>query len=201
MTRPSLFVRVAGSPRKALLLLVCCAAVVVGWCGGDVVWWVGLAAVGVSIRTLSAIGQLRRYKAWLAEWNAMGDKEEPSPPPKKKRAGRGTFIGIAVLLLFVVPAWSQHIEGNDGFRTALMLLWFVSLIYLVGAALRGITRRMRRRPQVQVEADAAPESATAPVQWMLGRASSSPSRAESARQLPEYCTRLLSAGSGARSEK
>lgn len=201
MSRPPLFVRVAGSPRPAFLLFLCYTAIIFGWCEGTVAWWLGLAAVLASIRTLSAVGQLRRYKAWLAEWNAMGAKEEPSPPPKEKAGRRRrVFVTSAALLLLLIPAWSQHIQGNEEFRTALILLWFVSLIYLVGLALRRVTRRMRKRPEVQPPAAGAPESATPPVEWMLGRASSSPSRAEAARQLPEYCTRLLSSGS-ATSEK
>jgi len=89
MTRPALFVRVAGSPRSAVLLFMCYTAVVVGWCEGTIVWWLGLAAVGLFIRTLSAVGQLRRYKAWLAEWNAMGAKEEPAPRLRKNAVAAG----------------------------------------------------------------------------------------------------------------
>jgi hypothetical protein len=74
-----LLVRVAGSPLRAFLLFVCYAAIVAGWYEGDVVWWLALTALGAAMRTLSAVGQVRRYKAWLAEWNAMGAKDEPAP--------------------------------------------------------------------------------------------------------------------------
>jgi hypothetical protein len=56
---------------------------------------------------------------------------------------------------------------------------------MLGVVLRNI-RRMAKRPK------ADPETADAPVvEWTLGRASSSPSRSEAARKLPEYSARLL----------
>jgi hypothetical protein len=183
MNRPPLLVRVAGSPLPAFLLFLGYAAIIAGWYEGTVVWWLALAAVGASLRTLSAVGRVRRYKAWLAEWNAMDTKEQQRPKDKPSR--RWMFVTSAVLLLLVIPAYCQHLQGNEGLRTALMLLWVVAGIYLVGLLLRRITRGMTKLRKAQ------PESATAPVEWMLGRPFSSPSRSEAARKLPEYCTRLL----------
>jgi hypothetical protein len=185
MSRPPLLVRVAGSPLPAFLLFLGYAAIVAGWYEGQVVWWLALGSVGAAIRTLSAVGRVRRYKAWLAEWNAMGAKEEPPPSHEQKRGGRRRlFVTSAALLLPAIPACLPYLEGNEEWRTALALLWVVACLYLVVLVLRSITRRMKRRK-------AQPEAATAPVEWMLGRASSSPSRSEAARNLPEYCTRLL----------
>jgi len=193
MSRPPLFVRVAGSPRPAFLLCLCYSAIIVGWCQGAVVWWLGLAAIGLFIRTLSAVGQLRRYNAWLAEWNAMGAKEEPAPPPRERAGGRRrVFVASAALLLVAIPACSQYLQDNEALRGALRLLWIVAGIYLVGLVLRRITRRTTKHPKPQPKAATALEAATTPVEWMLGRASSSPSRSDATRQLPEYCTRLLS---------
>jgi hypothetical protein len=184
------------------LLFLCYVTIVVGWYQGTVVWWLALATVGASIRTLSAVGQLRRYKAWLAEWSAMGGKEDAAPPPRNKPAGRRTVTCIAVLLLLVIPSWTRHIQGNEGFRSALILFWFASLIYLVGLVLRCMVRWIKKRTVVQLPTGGAAESAIPTVEWMLGPASSSPSRAEAERQLPEYCIRLLSdSGSVAKSEK
>jgi Na+/melibiose symporter-like transporter len=139
------------------------------------------------MRTLSAVGRVRRYKAWLAEWNSMGARVEPGPPPKEKRGGRRrVFVTSAALLVLVIPVYLPNLQGNEEWRTALTLLWVVACIYLVGLVLRGITQRMTKRRKAQREA------ATEPVEWMLSRASSSPSRSEAAKKLPDYCTRLLS---------
>jgi cytochrome bd-type quinol oxidase subunit 2 len=185
MSRPPLLVRVAGSPLPAFLLFVGYAAVVAGWYEGDLTWWLALAAVGASMRTLSAVGRVRRYKAWLAEWNAMNATEQPQV--KEKRGGRRRlFVTGAALLLLAIPAGFQHLQGNEQWGTALTLLWIVACVYLLGVVLRSIKRRMAKRRKTEQEAAAVPV-----VEWMLGRASSSPSRSEAARKLPEYSTRLL----------
>jgi hypothetical protein len=95
------------------------------------------------------------------------------------------IVTTAALLLLAIPARFARLQGNEQWRGALILLWIAACIYLVGLVLRSITRRIRKRPRAQ------PEAATAPVEWMLSPASSSPSRSEAARKLPEYCARLL----------
>jgi hypothetical protein len=185
MTRPSFSARVAGSPLGALLLFLVYAAVVAGWYEGQVVWWLALGSVGAAIRTLSAVGRVRRYKAWLAAWNAMGATEEAAPSrEEKRRRRRQLFVTVAALLLLAIPVCLSYLQGNEESRAALALLWVAACLYLVGLVLRSITRRMAKRRKAQREA-------TKPVEWMLGRASSSPSRSEATRKLPEYCGRLL----------
>jgi len=186
MTRPPLLVRVAGSPLPALLLFFGYAAVVAGWYEGNVAWWLALAAVGASIRTLSAVGRVRRYKAWLAEWNAMGATAE-QPKRKEKRAGRRwvTITGTALLLLAIAAGFG-HLQSADEQGMALTMLLVIACVCLLGLVFRSIKRRTRKRPKAEPEAPAA-----LVVEWMLGRASSSPSRSEAARKLPEYSARLL----------
>jgi hypothetical protein len=189
MSRPPFLVRVAGSPLPALVLLMCCALVVAGWYQGDVVWWLALAAVGASLRTLSAVGRVRRYRAWLAEWNAMGTPEQPHPKKEKRGGRRRVFItGAVVLLLLALPAGLRHLQGNEQRGMALTLLLIIACVSLLGVMLRSIARRMTKRRKAEPEAVAAPVA-----EWMLGRASSSPTRAEAARKLPEYTSRLLGA--------
>jgi hypothetical protein len=182
MSRPPLLVRVAGSPLPALLLFVSFTAVIADWYqGGGVPWWLALGAALAAMRTLSAVGRVRRYKAWLAEWNAMDAQGEPAPGPKKKSGGWVLVTGAALLLL-AIPAYLPQAH-DEGLATALELLWGVAGLYLVFRILRGMMRRRKERPQEQAEA--------APVECLLGRAASSPSRSEAARKLPEYVTRLF----------
>lgn len=184
MSRPTLLVRIAGSPLGAFLLFLVYAAVIAGWYEGQVVWWLALGSVGAAIRTLSAVGRVRRYKAWQAEWNAMGAREESAPQNRDKRGARRSVF-LASLLLLAIPMCLPYLGGNEEWRTALSLLWVVACLFVVGLALRSITRRVSKRLKSRREV------VYAPVKWMLGRASSSPSRTEAARKLPEYCTRLL----------
>jgi hypothetical protein len=168
-----------------LLLFIVYAVVVAGWYQGHVVWWLALVAVVASLRTLWAVGRLRRYKAWLAEWNAMGATEQTQR--KKERGGkRRVFITGAVLLLLTIPACLPNLQGNDTQWSAAVTLWLVACVYLGGVMLRGITRWMTKRRKAEPESEGAPI-----VEWMLGRASSSPSRADAARKVPEYTSRLL----------
>lgn len=187
MSRPPLLVRVAGSPLPAFLLLAGYAAIVAGWYEGQVAWWLGLMAAAASLRTLSAVGRMRRYKAWLAEWNAMGAKEQPRPTVRRANP-RWVFITGAVLLAIAIPACLPSLQGNDAGRGTAVMLWLTACVYLGVVMLRGIARRRANRRKAEPDAVAAPV-----VKWMLSRASSSPSRAEAARQLPAYASRLLGA--------
>lgn len=188
MSRPPLLVRVAGSPLPAFLLFLGYAAIIVSWSQGEAPWWLALAAVGASLRTLSAIRRLRRYKAWLAEWNAMGATKQPQR--KERRGGRRrVLITGAVLLLLAIPAGFRHLQSNEERGMALTLLSVTACVCLLLVVLRSIRRRMAKRRKTEPEAPAAPV-----VEWMLGRASSSPSRSEAARKLPDYSARLLGSG-------
>jgi hypothetical protein len=113
----------------------------------------------------------------------MGATEQPRP--KDKRGRRWLFVTGAVLLVLAIPACFPYLQGNEGCRIASSLLWDVACIYLVALVLWRIARRLTRRRKEQSEA------AAGRVQWMLGRSSSSPSRAEAMRRLPKYCMRLL----------
>ncbi len=185
MNRPHFLVRVAGSPLPAFVLFLVYAAIVAGWYQGAVPWWLALAAIGAFFRTLSAIGQVRRYKAWVAEWNAMDAKEQPRPKDKPTR--RWKSVTAAVFLFLAIPMCFPHLLVSPESRTALMLLWSLASSYLFVSLVRGIRQWVRNRSIVQQEA-AAPQ-----VDWMLGRASSSPTRSEATRKLPEHCIGLLSA--------
>jgi len=185
MSRPPLLVRVAGSPLPAFLLFLVYAAIIVSWSQGEAPWWLALVAVGASLRTMSAIGRLRRYKAWLAEWNAMSATEQPQV--KEKRGGRRrVLITGAVLLLLAIPTCFRYLQSDDERGMAPTQLSVIACVFLLGVVLRKIRRRMTKRR------NAEPQTAPEPVvEWMLGQASSSPSRSEAARKLPKYSTRLL----------
>ena len=194
MTRPRPLTRFAGSPLGALVLLVVYAAVVAGWYQGlDVPWWLAVGAVAAAFRTLAAVVGMRRYKAWLAEWQAMGAHDDAPPLPKKKRAWK--LVAGALPLLVAIPAYLGAIKRDheaipNEVALALVVLWGVACLYVAWKLLRPVWRGVkwlsaRRATRRRAKAEAAP------VAWLVGRASSSPSRASAQRNLPEYCARLI----------
>jgi hypothetical protein len=183
MNRPSLSVRVAGSALGALVLFLGCGALVVAWYQGGVPWWVGVAAVAGVGRTLTAVKRVRRYKAWAAEWEAMGADNQPRPARKSAGHGGGALVAGAALLVVVIPF---ELPPAAAARETLIAVWCVACLILVWK-LVGLFRRasVRRQERQRVKAEAEP------VAWLMGRASSSPSRAEAQGNLPEYSARVM----------
>jgi hypothetical protein len=91
MKRPSLLVRVAGSPPVAILLFVVYSLVVIAWYQEAAPWWLALLAGFLAIQTPSAVREVRRYKVWAAEWRAMGEPVTNAPalptgtPPRRTK--------------------------------------------------------------------------------------------------------------------
>jgi hypothetical protein len=188
MNRPGVSVRLAGSPLGALLLFMLYAAVVLGWYQDDVAWWLALGAVAAAFRTLGAVGKLRRYNAWLAQWQAMGAESE-APPRRKKRRGLMVAAGAAFLTVAIPLSMSPGTKPSDG----LTALWCVACLTLL-YSLAWMLRRAVKRSSSRAAAKRREEAEAAPVAWLLPCASSSPSRAEAQGNLPEYCARLIGRG-------
>jgi hypothetical protein len=195
MNRPGFMVRLAGTPRMAMALLFGYAVIVLAWYQGGVPWWVALAAVGATIRTLSAVGQLRRYKAWAAEWQSMGeplDAPAPAATPKKRR--RWVRIAGVILLWLVIVAYLP--EGNDdsAIAGAMTWLWMALSLYLACELARWLWLKAVRSKGRSIQAQQQAEAESGPVTWLLPPASYSPSRAEAQRNLPAYSVRLIGQG-------
>jgi hypothetical protein len=195
MNRPSLSVRLAGSPRGALLLFICYGVIWYGWYEGHTVWWVALGTVGAALRTLRARRDLQRYKAWLADWQAMGaqvvEAPQQQPLPKKKRRRARAFVTASALLVLAIPLLLPSTDKTGTLGPMLAVLWCVACLYLVFALVRGLLRRRAGGHRAETQITTATDEA-APVAWLVDRPSSSPSRAEAERDLPEYCARLIS---------
>ena len=199
MNRPGVGVRFAGSPPGALMLFALYAAVGYcwwwGWQGQHVRWWVALCSAAAAVRTLKAVGKVRRYNAWVAEWQAIGGDD--GPPRRQKIRGRGwVFVTGAAVLFVVIPVCvpqiqsNQTIPGREALATALTWLWGLACLILAWKSLRLCWRLVRRSAARRTERRQV-EAENAPVAWLVGVPSSSPSRAEAERALPEYCARLI----------
>ena len=194
MKAPSRFARLSAVPPVTLVLFIAYGALVLCWFEDSVSGWLALAAVGAALRTFSAVGKVRRYKAWAAEWDAMGAPLHAPPQPETPVKRRWALVTIAIVLFVAIPVHEPLIgHVDETTSTALGWLWVAICFYLVWKLFARMRRAfIRRAARSTAQAQAKVEAA--PVAWLLGRASSSPSLADAVQNLPEYSARLLSRG-------
>lgn len=210
MNRPTFSTRVAGSRWGALLLSVVFAGLMFSWYqGGGAPWWLALvAAVGI-LKVFAAMGKMRRYNAWLKDWTGMTEEEEPPRRAEGSRGGilkRGSVgasgerrtprrklwkpLTWAAALLLTLPVWMAVFGAKPSGGSA--ALWFASLLFLLCRLLARLSRLLLRRDAPHGQARAVAEvRGGGHVACLLSVPSSSPSRADAERQLPEYAARLL----------
>jgi hypothetical protein len=183
-----------------MALYVVSIVVVAGWVGHAVPWWIGLIALYCVTSVRKAVKDMRHYNQWWASWHGMGSMPElvMPKPTVRKRKGSSPWTGAiaAALLLVIIPMAAAG--ADDGLLNFLALLWLGVAAYLV---CRVAANLRRARTSVAVKAAPAQSKNSAVlvavadvVQWMLPAASSSPSRSDAMRQLPDYCARLLTGG-------
>ena len=91
----------------------------------------------------------------------------------------------------VALPWLARQFSDSGERLIIGLTWIAVCLWLMFLAVRGMVRRARARRMRVVEKAVAQD---APVTLLIEPASSSPSRNDAVRALPDYCARLLSRG-------
>lgn len=191
--------RLIGTSKNAALLYVAIALAVLGWIGGAVPWWLGLLALGFACSVRKATLQVRRYDAWAAEWRAMSGYSAPAnaaAKPAKRPASRGRLATQTVVFGFMAWVfWNMTAAGQtpSGVQVILWLVTSGGFIWsagkLIGSA-RLTGSMAKATPKAGVTTKAAPTQADV-VEWTVPPASSSPSRLDVIRRLPEYCARLL----------
>jgi hypothetical protein len=193
MNPPTFITRFLGTPLIAAALYIGCAVAVWGWTRGEVRWWVALAAVGFFGTVRKAVVDVRRYKQWSAAWQAMGSASgagAPRAPARRRKAPWVNVIG-AVLSLVVIPMFIAAPGADEALRKGLTLLWLAIAVYLLWKLAVRVWGALFRKG-AGTSAGVTKTSASADVvKWVLPRASSSPSRADAVRKLPDYCTRLM----------
>jgi len=191
MRQPGILVRFAGTPLIACLLIAGAATVIYGWYLGHLTMWPMLIAVGTVFRTLSAVGTVRRYKAWAAEWEAMGRVAgAPKPAAKPKPWKRAMLMAAALIglpLAFSQPAIQDNPAVLSGLHWAWGLLALYCLWRLLSALWRAKRNSVRRKREARIE-----KSLDDPITIAVGSATDCPTRASAQRNLPDYCLQLMS---------
>ena len=174
--------------------------VLLGWWQGAVPWWLGLAALCFAGAVRTSVKEVRRYNQWWAGWQAMGNPAPrgatPKPSVPKRKASSGwAGVVVAFVSVVVIPFFSAAPGTDEALRNGLGLLWLGMALYLVCKLVAKLYRTaLRRSRSVSVgaaNAGAIAGEAVDVVQWALPPASSSPSRADAVRNLPEYSARLI----------
>lgn len=185
MNRPSLSVRIAGSPVAGIPLMLGGGWLILTWAHGDAPLWFALIGFFVIAKTFSSVKQVKRYKAWLKEWNSVGTFGQ-QPAKQKNRALLVLTLLAAALFIGIVAYWPQAANGPQ-LQNALVWVWLSCGLFLLGRLLMGLGRLVRKRRDRNAKADFVP------VEWMLSRTVDSPSREMAVRSLPEYAARVLNA--------
>lgn len=196
MNPPTAMTRLLGTPRGAAVAYIGIALTVFGWINGAVPWWLGLIALCFTSTVRKSVLELRRYEAWAANWRAMGGYRAPVKPAKKA-VGRGTlavlaagFFFMACVIWNMTPAGQKTPDGQTLMWWLIMGGFFWSAGKLIGSVRRRAGGMAKATPKARATTKAAPTQADV-VEWTLPPASSSPSRLDVIRPLPEYAARLL----------
>ena len=198
MNSPSFSARLAGSPRIACVLFIGYAAVVASWYQGRVSWWIGVAAIAAAGRTPSAVKRMRLYKTWLADWQGMGGIAPAATTKTAKRPASRGMLAAQAAGFFLVSCiiWNMTPPGQktpDGQA----LMWFLMMggfLWSTGRLIATLRNTGAGRAAAGKKATPKTQSGDDVVEWILPPASSSPSRADMLRRLPEYAARLISPG-------
>lgn len=178
MKRPATKTMVMGHPIVAVpLTLASGVTLVAGFQSGSALpVIIGIALIaGVQ----NARAQATAYRAWQAEWEAMGDG------PARRRVTPGSFLGAAmiaalILLAFGSPQLLAHLAGYAlgwmGTQRWLLALLGVVVLAVLVQFVRCYPRRAKPAKPVAVIAQAILPA---------------PTLADAYRALPPYCQALL----------
>jgi hypothetical protein len=191
--------RFVGTPRVAAVLYVGLGLLVLGWAGGEVSWWMAIAALYGAGTVRKAVRDVRNYNQWWSAWQAMGAGGAPpqeatlKPPLRKGRASSWTRVLLAAVSFVVIPFFIAVPGASEALREGLTVVWCFMVLYLVCKLTVTIVRGLRRKRGVTGTGlkEKTQSGAGEVVEWVLPRALSSPSRADAIQNLPEYSARLI----------
>jgi hypothetical protein len=184
-----------GAPWVAATLYAFCGIMVLGWAAGEVSWWIGIAALCFASNVGKAVHDVRRYKQWWMDWEAMGNAPgvaSPGPLMSNPKKSSWFKIAIAIACFVIIPSLVTAPGADKSLRDGLTLLWLVVATYLFWKIVIKIRRALFRSGGHKATARSSKTAAFPDVvKWTLPPASSSPSRADAIHKLPDYCARLV----------
>jgi hypothetical protein len=180
----------AGRPLVGWPLIGVAALLICSWFTGRTDWWWGLLSAAFAIRTFSAMSALRRYNAWLVEWQAMGGTDS-APVVTTNR--RGTKLAFLIPLGFITILWLASVSAVQDSPALLNTLRAAFVLLALYGGFRLLRRILQgaRKTLGKVKEPAAKEALDEPIQLAVSGTKDSPTRADAERNLPDYCLPLM----------
>ena len=193
MKSPSTMTRFIGTQPVPALLCAGVGLIILAWISGAVPWWVGIMALFFGGTVVNDAQKVKAYDAWFAQWQAMGGvsaslRAEKKPPSRGRLTLQAGVLGFVAWVVWnMVPAGQKPSQGES-------VVWCVMVFGCVWSTCRLLAAfRREGAGSVAVTKKTATEtkSTNEVVEWSLPPASSSPSRLNAVRNLPEYAASLL----------
>lgn len=181
MNAPSLQVQLLGNPLlligTTLFLAAALTASATGAWSAETI----LIALVFFAPVAAAANQLRRYRQWKREWDAMGGKATPG---LTWFGGGKRRVGLALIVYAVIDIGLFYYGSQDGNIVGFVVMTALLVVGLVAAAIgQALSKRTgRKQPSVVYAA------------VLLRRPGHSPNLGDAYAALPEYCRRLLPPG-------
>lgn len=191
MNQPTPMTRFIGKPRVAAVLYVGLGLAVLGWAEGAVPWWLGVAALCTAGSVRKAVKDVRSYKQWWTAWGAMGAATAPPRAATSKPSSSWAGVIVAGVSFVMIPVWIAAPGASEALRQGLTAVWCCMAIYLLWRLAARLWRALFRAAGTASAGERKTSAPAEVVEWALPRASSSPSRADALRNLPEYSARLI----------
>ncbi len=186
MKPPSILPRLTGSPFGALLLFGLYGAIWMGCYRGTLPAWLAAITVLFAVATANSVIEVQHYKRMMAAWEAGGQGSQEELDARRRKPSWLSML-VAVALLLFIP--TLHVASDGTVMHIDIITWLLSACYLVVELFKLVRSRKPRvakeRKQKQADTQAAP------VEYLMGKASSSPSFEEATNKLPDYAAKLI----------
>jgi hypothetical protein len=195
MKRPTGLTWAAGSPTGALLICALIFYAAHEWSEGLLSGWWMLVAAAIGFQTVGAARKVNSYKQWRRQWDAIGqDDQHTGTREKHSRGSRPVRMQLAFLVCAALILLAENLEIVDFGE----VVHWTAILYVVSFCVYHVMAKLLRKSGLRTPlfrgAVGSENTADRPkhVTWMLHRPALAPSRQFAERNLPEYCTRILS---------
>jgi hypothetical protein len=199
MNKPKLSAYIFGTPFTGSAFLVASLAMIYFWYVRqndeeplEFLWVLPLLGGAFLVKIISSIAQVRAYKKWKEDYEAVA----LGPDEARRRKNWRTFFAVVftgALIYFGRPyVEPQFWVLSAGLYGLMVLVWFAKMLFFSGSKESKPAQQRQPQPQAKAAATpAAPEETRHVVSVALSVPRNSPDASKAAGALPDYCQALL----------